>query len=132
MHVGRKRRPAHVIGCTLPEEEDFRALDDKDVFEFDISAGDLPGPSKDGLVPDSEERLPHWCAKSSALPRALPFGDERRFEPQQVKISFRPKKNELYKCKFRIQVENGLTMDFICRGIGSYDEEDDNHDFHEA
>eukprot|EP00930_Biecheleria_cincta_P031240 TRINITY_DN21698_c0_g1_i1.p1 TRINITY_DN21698_c0_g1~~TRINITY_DN21698_c0_g1_i1.p1 ORF type:complete len:2245 (+),score=433.56 TRINITY_DN21698_c0_g1_i1:107-6841(+) len=132
MHVGRKRRPPHVIGCTLPEEEDFRALDDKDAFEFDISGGELPGPSKDGLVLGSEDRLPHWCAKSSALPRALPFGDERRFEPQQVKISFRPKKNELYKCKFRIQVDNGLAIDFICRGCGSYDEEDDNFDFHEA
>ena len=26
----------------------------QDAFEFEISAGELPGPSKDGLVPDSE------------------------------------------------------------------------------
>ena len=51
---------------------------------------------------------------------------------QQVKISFRPKKNELYKCRFRVQVESGLSVDFICRGCGSYDEEDDSLDFHEA
>lgn len=50
----------------------------------------------------------------------------------QVKISFRPKRNELYKCRFRVQVENGLSVDFICRGCGSYDEEDDSLDFHEA
>mmetsp|Transcript_89791 Transcript_89791/g.159654 ORF Transcript_89791/g.159654 Transcript_89791/m.159654 type:complete len:2242 (-) Transcript_89791:140-6865(-) len=132
MHVGRKRRQPHIIGCTLPEEEDFRALDDKDAFQFDLSAGDLPGPSKDGLVPDSEERLPHWCAKSAAVPRGLPFADEERYEPQKVKISFKPKKNELYKCRFRVQVEGGLSIDFICRGCGSYDEEDDNVDFEEA
>eukprot|EP00440_Ansanella_granifera_P030441 gb/GFBE01033071.1/.p1 GENE.gb/GFBE01033071.1/~~gb/GFBE01033071.1/.p1 ORF type:complete len:2256 (+),score=522.78 gb/GFBE01033071.1/:1-6768(+) len=132
MHVGRKRRPPHIIGSTLQEEEDFRALDDKDAFEFDISAGDLPGPSKDGLMPGSEERLPHWCAKSAAVPHGLPFADEHRYEPQKIKISFKPKKNELYKCRFRVQVENGLSIDFVCRGCGSYDEEDDNVDFHEA
>lgn len=132
VHVGRKRKAAPVIGATLPEEEEFRALDDKDAFEFDVSGGELPGPSKDGLVPGSEERLPHWCAKSSALPRAPAFPDEERFDPQRLKISFRPKKNELYKCRFRVQVESGLSIDFICRGTGSYDEEDDNLDFHEA
>eukprot|EP00438_Fugacium_kawagutii_P010044 Skav204539 [mRNA] locus=scaffold3346:10891:12864:- [translate_table: standard] len=164
-HVGRKRRPAPIIGSTLPEEEEFRALDDKDAFEFEISGGELPGgawerctwreakvcqsvgshsskdvasvshdqrPSKDGLVPGSEERVPHWCAKSSAVPRLPAFEDDERFEPQKVKISFRPKKNELYKCRFRVQVENGLSVDFICRGCGSYDEEDDSLDFHEA
>lgn len=131
-HVGRKRRAAPIIGSTLPEEEEFRALDDKDAFEFEISGGELPGPSKDGLVPGSEERLPHWCAKSSAVPRLPAFEDDERFEPQRVKISFRPKKNELYKRRFRVQVESGLSVDFICRGCGSYDEEDDSLDFHEA
>ena len=32
----------------------------------------------------TEERVPHWCAKSSAVPRALPFPDEEWFEPQQA------------------------------------------------
>eukprot|EP00931_Biecheleriopsis_adriatica_P029163 TRINITY_DN17358_c0_g2_i1.p1 TRINITY_DN17358_c0_g2~~TRINITY_DN17358_c0_g2_i1.p1 ORF type:complete len:2291 (+),score=504.51 TRINITY_DN17358_c0_g2_i1:620-6874(+) len=141
LHVGRKRKPPLLIGCTIPEEEDFRALDDKDAFEFDISTGELPGPSKDGLMPiidengkykGSQARLPHWCAKSSAVPHGLPFADEHRFEPQRIKISFKPKKNELYKCRFRVQVESGLSVDFICRGCGSYDEEDDNVDFYEA
>ncbi|CAJ1371706.1 unnamed protein product [Effrenium voratum] len=131
-HVGRKRKQSPVVGATLVEEEDFRALDEREAFEFDISAGELPGPSKDGLIPGSEERVPHWCAKTSALPHGPPFPDEERFEPQRIKISFRPKKNELYKCRFRVQVENGLTIDFICRGCGSFDEEDDNLDFHEA
>ena len=27
-HVGRKRKPTPIIGVTLPEEEEFRALDD--------------------------------------------------------------------------------------------------------
>ena len=45
----------------------------------------LPGPSKDGLVPGSEERLPHWCAKSSAVPRLPAFEDDERFEPQRVR-----------------------------------------------
>ena len=63
-------------------------------WQQQIKMVDFPGPSKDGLVPGSEERLPHWCAKSSAVPRLPAFEDDERFEPQRVKISFRPKKNE--------------------------------------
>lgn len=51
-------------------------------------------------MPGSEERLPHWCAKSSAVPRAVREEDER-YEPQRLKISFRPKKNE------RLTARNG-------------------------
>jgi hypothetical protein len=132
LHVGRKRRPPHEIGVTVHEDEDFRALDDKDVFEFETSEGDLWGPSKDGLMPDSQERMPRWCPVTPALPSAVPHSDEHRYEPKKVSISFKPKKNELYKCRFRIQVKNGLSCDFICRGCGSYDEEDDALDYEEA
>ena len=59
-----------------------------------MSCGELLGPSLDGLVPGSELRQPHWCAKSSAVPRKRRPEDDQRLEPQRVKISFRPKKNE--------------------------------------
>jgi hypothetical protein len=132
LHVGRKRRAPHDIGITLKEEEEFRGLDDKDAFEFDVSAGELLGPSKDGLMPGSADRAPHWCARTPALPKALPYPDEHLYEPMRIKISFKPKKNELYRCRFRIKVENGINIDFLCRGCGSYDEEDDAMDFYEA
>jgi len=132
LHVGRKRRPPREIGVTVHEDEDFRALDDKDVFEFETSEGDLWGPSKDGLMPGSQERMPRWCPVTPALPAAQSHPDEVRYEPKKVSISFKPQKNELYKCRFRIQVKAGLSVDFICRGCGSYDEEDDAMDYEES
>lgn len=132
LHVGRKRRTAPEIGSTLREAEEFRALDDKDVFEFSDCSGELLGPSKDGLVPGSTERMVRCCPVTPALPRSLPRDDEACYEPKKIVISFKPKKNELYRCKFRIQVESGLNFDFLCRGCGSYDEEDDPMDIHEA
>jgi hypothetical protein len=45
--------------------------------------------------------------------------------PQGIQINFRPKKNCLYKSKFRFTVENGISCDVILKGKGSYEE---NHD----
>jgi len=132
LHVGRKRRSPHDIGNALREEEDFRALDDKDAFEFDVSSGSLKGPTKDGLVYGTNDRQVHWCALPVAQPRAPKHFDDHHYEPQRISVVFKPKKNEMYKCRFRIQVEAGLSIDFICRGCGSYDEEDDVMDFREA
>lgn len=132
LHVGRKRRPAHDIGNALREEEDFRALDDKDVFEFDASHGSLLGPTRDGKIHGSDERQVHWCQVPSAQTRGPKHVDEDNYIPKRIRIVFKPKKNELYKCKFRIQVEGGPPVDFLCRGCGSYDEEDDAMEFHEA
>lgn len=132
MHVGRKRRPPLEIGVTVREDEDFRALDDKDAFSFDISEGEMHGPSKDGLVPGSEVRMPKWCPVTPALPKRIGHGDEHKFEPRKVTVTFKPKKNEVYKCRFRIQVDEGRSIDFICRGCGSYDEEDDAMEYQEA
>jgi len=131
-HVGRKRRPPHEMGVTAREDEDFRALDDREAFSFDVSEGELHGPSKDGLVSGSDVRMPKWCPTTPALPARHQHGDEWRFEPRKVIITFKPKRNEVYKCKFRVQVEEGKNIDFICRGCGSYDEEDDAMDYQEA
>jgi len=132
LHVGRKRRPPLEIGVTVREDEDFRALDDKEAFSFDISEGELHGPSRDGLVPGSSVRMPKWCPVTPALPKRLEHKDQDRFEPRKVVITFKPKKNEVYKCKFRVQVDEGRSIDFICRGCGSYDEEDDAMEYQEA
>jgi len=141
-HVGRKRRPPLEIGVTVREDEDFRALDDREAFEFDVSEGELHGPSKDGAMPiysedgklvrGGEVRMPNWCPTTPALPKRLPHDDEGRFDPRKLLITFKPTKNEVYKCRFRVQVEEGRTVDFICRGTGSYDEEDDAMDYQEA
>jgi len=131
-HVGRKRRPPLEIGVTAREDEDFRALDNREAFSFDVSDGEIHGPSKDVLVPGEEERKPRWCPVTPALPKRLPHHDEHRFEPQRVVITFKPDKNEVYKCRFRIQIEDGKSIDFICHGCGSYDEEDDAMEYQEA
>uniref|UniRef100_A0A7S4VFH8 Deleted in lung and esophageal cancer protein 1 Ig-like domain-containing protein n=1 Tax=Alexandrium monilatum TaxID=311494 RepID=A0A7S4VFH8_9DINO len=132
LHVGRKKRPPLDIGQTTREDEDARALDEKDVFEFDVTGGELFGPSKEGIVSGTKERQPHWCPQPHGVARAPPLLDEERYEPQRVEICFRPKRNELYKCKFRIQVESGISVDFVCRGCGSYKEEDDPVGFAES
>ena len=50
---------------------------------------------------------------------------EKQFLPQAIQVNFRPKKNVLYKSKFRFLVENGLPCDVILKGKGSYEEEHD-------
>lgn len=47
---------------------------------------------------------------------------EKLYLPQVVHVNFRPKKNVLYKSKFRFTVENGVSCDVILKGKGSYEE----------
>jgi hypothetical protein len=133
VHVGKKQaKPPANVGLTVREEEDLAARDDKDAFEFDLCEGEVLGPSKDCLDKASGQRRPHFGPPSAALPQRPPRHDEHLYEPQKVCITFRPKKNELYKSRFRIQVEGGISVDFFCRGCGSYDEEDDPLPFQES
>ena len=60
----------------------------------------------------------------SAVPIAKD-SDEAAFLPLTILVNFRPKKNVLYKSKFRFTVENGVSCDVILKGFGSYEE---NHD----
>lgn len=46
-----------------------------------------------------------------------------QYMPAKLTVTFRPKKNVLYKSKFRFIVENGLACDVILKGKGSYEEE---------
>jgi len=128
-HVGHKRRGS--AGPGTKDGEEF-ALDDREAFSFDVSDGELQGPSKDGLVPGSDVRMPSWCPMTPALPKRLAHVDAWQFDPKKVVITFKPKKNEVYKCRFRMQVDEGRSVDFICRGNGSYNEEDDSMEFQEA
>lgn len=135
MHVGRKRRGPHDTNVP-PDDEEFRALDDKDCFHFDVNQGTLLGPSKGAIPIDPKgeryrprgtpERIPYLMPEMGPLhTKYQPKTEEHRYEPQRIRIDFKPVKNELYKSRFRVQVEKGLSVDFICRGCGSYDEEDD-------
>jgi hypothetical protein len=134
VHVGRKHKKvdATMAKGEQKDDEDFNALDDMEAFAFDVSDGVLLGPSKDGLVPGSDVRMPSWCPTTPALPKRLGHADADQFEPKKVIITFKPKKNEVYKCRFRVQVEDGHSVDFICRGRGSYNEEDDAMEYQEA
>lgn len=128
VHIGRKMS----IQALTAGGEDASALDDMNAFNFDVAEGELVGPSKDVLVPGTGERMPRWMPSTAALPHALPAQDEHLFEPLKVTITFKPKKNELYMSRFRMHVEGGISADFICRGQGSYNEEDDCLDFVES
>lgn len=57
---------------------------------------------------------------------ALPSPDDnyaKTHVPQKIMIAFKPKKDILYKSKFKILVENGESIEFVLRGMGTYDEE---------
>ena len=61
--------------------------------------------------------------------------EEKKYLPQTILINFKvisllqlmrnlqPKKNVLYKSKFRFTVENGISCDVILKGFGSYEEQ---------
>lgn len=132
LHVGRKKKAVKDVGQTLREDEESRASDDKDCFEFDVTEGELMGPTKQGTVVETKERQPHWSLPMPGVMRATRLPQEEQYEPQRLQIAFKPRRNELYKCKFRIQVESGLAVDFVCRGQGSYNEEDDLLDYVES
>ncbi|KRX10489.1 hypothetical protein PPERSA_08791 [Pseudocohnilembus persalinus] len=99
---------------TLKEKENHAKTDEADVFEFSIASGVLYGPS----VP--VRSLPD----TSALPNIKTNKDISRDNlfPQQILINFRPKKNILYKSKFRITVEEGPYVELIVKGRGTYEE----------
>merc|ERR1711924_345724 len=128
---------------TCREDEDHRALDVKEAFEFDVSEGEIMGPSKErttvvtrDLDPDLRRYMNAQDRNTVIFPKvkskAPTHHDAERFEPTKVKITFKPERNELYKCRFRIQIDGGKAMDFICRGCGSYDESDDIMELREA
>jgi len=109
-----KKHAAANAGRRSPQElDEANALDDPQAFQFDICEGEQVGPSIARILP--------LCP----APLMLPHEDEYRYHPTRVTVTFAPRKNEVYKCRFRLQVENGKAVDFVCRGTGSYDEEDD-------
>lgn len=110
-----------------------RVLNTKKLAEQ--TAGKEGGGRKGKKVDDnrpSDKLTPAFYPCTSALPHALPHRDEEKYMPARVTITFQPKKNELYKCRFRLKIENGRDLDFICRGCGSYDEDDDVLELYES
>ena len=73
--------------------------------------------------------------KGKSLPlRKVPEGllvppvhdpEEEEYQPAKIFIKFKPKKNVLYKSKFRFLCETGIPCDVILKGRGSYEEEYD-------
>lgn len=134
-YVGRAKRKPPELGITLAEVEEHGASDTPDVFNFDVVDGWLCGPTKTTAYPHAhmpprpELRV---IPLSRTLPSAYPHVDENRYLPTQVVITFTPERDLLYKSRFRVQVEGGQDLDFICRGCGSYDEDDDVVEVEEA
>jgi len=110
------------VGLTLAEIEDAGACDDPTAFQFNDVEGVLAGPC-------NPIRL---APLGPALPHLIGHEDEKDFQPVKIDVAFKPRKNILYKCRFRITCEGGTPLDFILRGVGSYDETDDILDIQEA
>lgn len=97
------------------ETENIEKTDDRSVFDFGITEGTLKGKS-----------LPLRKVPEGLLVPPVPRDEEEKaYEPVKVVIKFRPKKNVLYKSKFRFITETGIPCDLILKGRGSYEE---NHD----
>jgi len=57
-----------------------------------------------------------------AIPSVPKNSLEEELLPQQILVHFKPKKDILYKSKFRFLVKQGLSCDLIVKGTGSYEE----------
>jgi len=100
---------------TMWEEENLEKVDDPDVFEFSIAQGSLKGKS------EPLRKVPEGLI----VPPVAKDEFEKQYLPCSIQVNFRPKKNVLYKSKFRFTTENGLPCDVILKGKGSYEEEHD-------
>ena len=97
---------------TIEEKEDMDMCDDSSVFDFEITNGVIYGPTQ--VLFD----LP----VGPALPRVETIKTEK-YKPLLIKVSFHPKKNIFYKCRYKITTSTGNSIDFILKGHGSYLEE---------
>lgn len=110
-----KKQTISKYTTTQWEEENLEKVDDPDVFEFQLTQGSLKGKS-----------LPLRKMPEGLFTPPVPMDEyEKQYMPQTILVDFKPKKNVLYKSKFRFMVENGLACDVILKGKGSYEE---NHD----
>ena len=97
---------------TIEEKEDMDMCDDSSVFDFDVSNGVIYGPTE--VLFD----LP----VGPVLPRVETI-KSKKYKPLLIKVSFHPKKNIFYKCRYKITTSTGNSIDFILKGHGSYLEE---------
>ena len=97
---------------TIEEQEDMDMCDDSSVFDFEITNGVIYGPTE--VLFD----LP----VGPALPRVETIKSQK-YKPLLIKVSFHPKKNIFYKCRYKITTSTGNSIDFILKGHGSYLEE---------
>ena len=102
-------------------------LDDPTVFSFDVAGGTLMGPTAEATT-QACRALP----LGPALPAALPHADRDLYSPSRIEVTFAPKLNRFYRSRFVIYVDGGDALQFECEGCGSYDEQDDFVEQHEA
>lgn len=97
------------LGLTPPPESPKETpVDDPSVFEFNVRDGVLPGPTP-----------PLDVAKAQELRVSIPGG---RGKLLPIRVVFRPKKNALYRSRFRLYVRKGEGFDVVLTGHGSYEE----------
>lgn len=110
-----KKQTVSKYTTTVWEQENLEKMDDPDVFEFSIASGALKGKS------EPLRKVPEGLV----VPPVPKDEFEKQYLPCSIQVNFKPKKNVLYKSKFRFIVENGLPCDVILKGKGSYEEDHD-------
>lgn len=97
---------------TKEDFEDQKITDQKDIFFLNRAAGTIL----------SNSAPVHYIPGTLALP-SQEDSFTQKHKPVKIDFLFKPKTNLLYKSKFRIIVEDGLSYDIIVRGRGSFEEE---------
>jgi len=120
---------------TKMDLEDVKKTDDPEVFEFSITEGVIGGKTVAvNKVPEGRAFEGYMTRTFNGIPPPTQFGTSMINQgtstsypnhsefPAKIMINFKPKKNILYKSKFRITVDEGPSIDIILRGTGSYEE----------
>ncbi|OMJ84270.1 hypothetical protein SteCoe_14614 [Stentor coeruleus] len=97
---------------TKKEKEDASITDDPDVFIFSVTEGNIFGPTVPLKVTPTGPALPLATNPDDKIPIA-------------VHILFKPKLALLYKSMFRVWVKGGPDIDFVLKGLGSFEEHHD-------
>ncbi|EGR30591.1 hypothetical protein IMG5_128580 [Ichthyophthirius multifiliis] len=110
-HVKNPFRKYKQILDTMTQEdyENNNTIDDLEVFSFSKNEGFLNGPS----VPI--KKWPNCLALPSENTQKRNI--QEGISPQDVFVCFQPKKNVIYKSKFKICIENGDDVYFILKGV---------------
>uniref|UniRef100_A0A7S2RRU6 Uncharacterized protein n=1 Tax=Rhizochromulina marina TaxID=1034831 RepID=A0A7S2RRU6_9STRA len=128
------------ISVIAAETEELPILpeDDQDVFAFSEYSGRQQGPalpltSAAACLPMDENRMEDavfaqsitkvtWNAEFELAQHLRKRNTENPKSPRPLVVTFRPKRNVAYQCRYRFEVEHGEGFDVVLSGMGTYEE----------